>query len=161
MLVVSDSTPLNILIRTDLIDVLPELYGSVMIPPAVARELSHENTPQQVRDWIASRPGWVGIRTPSSVDETVARDRGECEAICLAVELNADLLLVHDKEARQAAARAGLAITGTLGVIELAAHRNLIDLRQALERIRQTDFFLSDDLIQRAIERDAQRRQSD
>ncbi len=56
MLVVSDASPLNVLIRIGLVDVLERLFGRVVIPPVVAREMSHPQTPAVVRDWLANRP---------------------------------------------------------------------------------------------------------
>ncbi|MFH0982370.1 MAG: DUF3368 domain-containing protein [Planctomycetota bacterium] len=160
MLVVSDATPLNILIRTQLIHVLPELYQTVAIPPAVERELSHPHTPQVVRDWLAYRPAWLETRTPAYVDERVARHAGEREAICLALEIKADVLLVDDLKARATAERLGLKVAGTLGVLELAAEKGIIDLKESLRCLCVTDFFLSDHLIQAALDRDAQRHQT-
>jgi predicted nucleic acid-binding protein len=49
MLVVSDTTPVNVLVRIELIDVLPALFGNVLVPPAVIRELSHAHTPEVVK----------------------------------------------------------------------------------------------------------------
>lgn len=53
MVVVSDTTPLNILIRIELIDLLPSLFGDVIVPPAVIAELRHVNTPSMIREWLA------------------------------------------------------------------------------------------------------------
>ena len=55
MLVVSDATPLNILVRSELVHVLPALFETIVIPPAVHRELCHPSTPPVVREW-AQRP---------------------------------------------------------------------------------------------------------
>jgi len=155
MLVVADASPLNVLIRIELIDVLEKLFGRVVIPPAVVKEMSHPNTPRVVREWLAIRPSWLDIRAPSALDTSLGLDPGECEAICLARELRADLLLVDDLRARRAAQRLGLNITGTIGVLELAAGRGLLDLQTALDRIRQTDFSVSDELLDAAIRRAA------
>ena len=65
MLVVSDSSPVNVLIRIGQIDVLPVLFKSVVIPTAVAQELTHPATPPIVRDWMAQPPAWITIRSPS------------------------------------------------------------------------------------------------
>lgn len=155
MLVVSDSTPLNILVRIHCADVLPALFERVIIPPAVERELSHPNTPEVVRAWIAAHPRWLETRVPSSIDAMIARDRGKCEAICPALELHVDLLLADDKDARRAAQRVGLTVTGTLGILEAAAARRFIDLPAALTRLRETDFFVADDLIRNVLDRAA------
>jgi len=85
MIVVSDSSPINILVRIQHIDVLPRMFGAVIIPPAVAAELSHARTPSQVRALITSRPPWLTVRAPLHIDNTIGiDDPGELEAISLA-----------------------------------------------------------------------------
>jgi uncharacterized protein len=59
MIVVSDASPLNVLVRIGLVEILHALFGSVIIPPAVASELLHSATPQTVLNWLAERPAWV------------------------------------------------------------------------------------------------------
>jgi predicted nucleic acid-binding protein len=67
-------------------------------------------------------------------------DPGEQEAILLAEELRADLLLMDDQEGRQEAERRALRVTGTLGVLERAAERGLLDLPAVLARLQATNF---------------------
>ena len=71
----------------------------------------------------------------------------------LAVELRADFLLVDDKEARSVARRLKLPITGTIGVLELAAATRKIELRPVLEQLQRMAFFIDDEVIKRALER--------
>ena len=158
LIVVSDATPLNILVRTDMVDLLPKLYARVCIPPAVESELSHARTPAPVREWLRSKPPWLEIRKPAAVDRSVARDPGEQEAISLAMELKADFILLDEKNARRSAQRLHLNVVGTVGILELAAARQLLDLNGAFERLRKTDFYLSDAIMHAALERDTIRR---
>ncbi len=59
MIVVSDTTPLNYLILIGQIDLLPRLYGQVIVPTTVVHELKHLRAPESVRSWMASpHPGW-------------------------------------------------------------------------------------------------------
>ncbi len=81
-------------------------------------------------------------------------DAGEREAILLAQELSADLLLVDDKQARQAALDLHLSITGTIGVLDQAARRNLIDLRNVIDELQKTNFHISEDLIRELFKAD-------
>ncbi|HVA50702.1 MAG TPA: DUF3368 domain-containing protein [Pirellulales bacterium] len=63
------------------------------------------------------------------------------------MELKADLLLIDDSQGRKAAASRQIPFTGTIGVLELAADRGLLNLRDAFERVKQTDFWISPDLL--------------
>jgi len=159
MIVVSDATPLNALIRIGEVDVLHKLFGSVLVPRAVFGELSRAETPNVVREWVLSQPAWFEVRSVSLPDASLPiKGRGEREAIQLAVETKADLLLVDDKKARSVAQRLGLRITGTIGVLELAATLGHTNLKLAFERLRETDFEVSEGLLQDALEREAKRR---
>jgi predicted nucleic acid-binding protein len=66
--------------------------------------------------------------------------------------------LVDDLDARRVAVRAGLAITGTVGVLERAAAFDWIDLPAVIERLRATDFSVADDILIEALRRDRERR---
>ena len=93
MLVVSDASPLNVLVRIGHVEVLPTLFHAVIIPSAVAEELARPSTPEVVRNWLAARPGWLEVRSPTGADiPSLPRHRGEREAIKLAQELRADLV---------------------------------------------------------------------
>jgi predicted nucleic acid-binding protein len=97
--IVADTTPLNYLVLIQAADILPSLYRRVLIPPAVKAELDHASTPAIVRAWISQPPSWlevVNLKQP--VDSAPAHlDEGEREAISLASELQAALLLRDEK----------------------------------------------------------------
>lgn len=94
MIVVSDTTPLNYLILINVIDVLPKLYGAVMIPRAVWLEMSVPLAPASVRQFVAKAPIWCQVVNVTCSDQKIAGlGTGESEAIHLARELGADLLL--------------------------------------------------------------------
>ena len=160
-IVVSDATPLNILVRTGLVNVLAKLYAHVYIPPAVASELSHGNTPAIVRDWVVAKPAWLEIRAPTTLYESGARHPGEREAISLALELKAHYVLLDEKHARKVARKLNLNVVGTVGILELAAERGLVDIGIALQRLRETDFYLDEAIIRATLERAARRKQPD
>jgi predicted nucleic acid-binding protein len=67
-------------------------------------------------------------------------DAGEEDAIALAIELDADLVLMDDREGVLAARRKGLTVAGTLGILGLAAQRGLLILSEAFDRIKRTNF---------------------
>lgn len=154
MLVVSDATPLNVLIRVGAADAVHALFDRVVIPPAVHRELSHANTPAEVRAWLAAPPTWFGVVRPTIVSAAVGRDAGEREAIALAMELRADFLLLDDKSARSQARKLGLSVTGTVGVLKLLARKGLVDLRRCLAQFDEIGFFIDQELLRALLEED-------
>jgi len=162
MIVVSDASPLNVLVRIGYVDTLPVLFETVFIPPAVAGELSHARTPSIVRDWLASNPRWLIVKAPARDDLSLGLDDvGEREAISLALEINADLLLADDRKARRVAMARGLSITGAVGVLEAASAKKLLDLPEAINRLRATDFKIADSILESALARDAARKKAD
>jgi predicted nucleic acid-binding protein len=86
MIAVSDTSPLCYLILIDGIELLPQLYGRVMIPEAVFKELTALGTPVKVQSWIAHRPNWLEIQSVADEpDADLSRlDAGERAAIILA-----------------------------------------------------------------------------
>ena len=140
-LVIADTSPINYLILIEHIDILPALFEKVILPSVVPDELTA--APLLVRQWIAEPPSWVEVRktTKSRQDSSLERlDAGEEDAIALAVELDADLLLMDDREGVIAARSKGLTVTGTLGVLGLAAQHDLLNLAEAFGRLKRTNF---------------------
>lgn len=158
MIVVSDTSPLNYLVLVDAVHVLPELFREVYVPERVTNELKHPTAPLAVRSWIARPPSWLLIRSPRRIDTTLKLDEGEIEAISLAEELGADHVLIDEWAARAIARGRGLHVVGTLGVLDQAAERGLIDLKQIFDRLLQTTFRVERQIIDQLIERDAERK---
>ena len=131
----------------------------MVIPPVVFQELQQARTPPLVRQWAAALPGWVSVQSPKNLKLTLNVDAGEREAICLAQEIHAAAILMDDRAGRSAAIQCGLAVVGTLGLLEQAAVRKFIELPPALTRLRQTNARLDPELIQAALARDLARRQ--
>ena len=161
MIVIADSTPLNYLILIHQVDLLPQLFDRILIPPAVFEEPQHQETPDVVRRWIAGPPSWLHVQALSSVLDPALGflDPGEREAIALAEELQADQLLLDDADARREAARRNLPFIGTLGVLREAARRELLDLQIVLVQLQETSFFVDSALIESLLDVEARRTQ--
>jgi predicted nucleic acid-binding protein len=149
--VVADTGPLNYLVLIDAIDVLPKLFGKTIIPAAVYDELTHSGAPATVRAWATSSPAWLEIRPNPTAVRNITPSRtledGERAAIALAHEIGADLILMDDRDGVAFARSQGLAVTGTLGVLDLAARRGLIDLVDAFTRLKATTFHYRQGLL--------------
>src|SRR6266851_3999465 len=128
-----------------------------MIPPAVVKELTRPQTPDAVGRWILEPREWLRVRRPMvRLPKFPAKlGAGEREAITLAEEISAELLLVDDGTGRQEARRRGLAVRGTLGVLGLAARHGLTDFPTAIARLRATNFRVSEELVQSLLEEHA------
>jgi predicted nucleic acid-binding protein len=165
VIVVSDTSPLNYLVQLDATELLRQLYGQVYVPHEVIAELQHPGAPAAVRAWASALPHWVEVRSPAGIDPALVANRkldaGETAAIALAVELRA-IVLIDEREATKAAEAMGLLATGTLGVLDTAAQRGLVQLRPLLDNlVTRTTFRCNKALVDRLIERDARRRGGD
>ena len=151
--VVSDTSPLHYLVECEAIEILPALFKEVLIPPTVHRELQHQKTPTRVRAWAQTPPAWLKVQAPTTLDRTLNVDEGEREAICLAREVKAVAILMDDRKGRAEAVRWGLRVAGTIGLLETAGQRGLIDFPAAIERLRQTNARLDEEVNQAALAR--------
>lgn len=97
----------------------------------------------------------LGCRSSAQIARSLLNvDPGELEAICLAREIKAAAVLMDDRAGRSVAIHCGLAVIGTIGLLEQAAARGLLELPQVMERLRQTNARLDPELIRAALERD-------
>jgi len=150
MIVVADSGPLHYLLLVDEIDLLRRFYGQVVIPDAVANELSAASSPAAVSTWIAQPPEWAVVTavSPTQIESvTDDLDLGERAAIALAGVLRADLLLIDEAAGRMEAKRRHLRVTGTLGVIRAGAEQGIISVPDVLAKLRATSFYTDEALI--------------
>ena len=149
-LVVADGSPLNYLVWIEQVEILPALFERIFVPEVVQNELRHSEAPESVRRWIAAPPSWLEIvpEEHESGDPDLLRlDDGERAAILLAIRIGAELLVIDDRDGVDLARSRGLAVTGTLGILDLAATRGLIRLSEAVERLKGTSFRYPPDLL--------------
>ncbi len=153
MIVVSNTSPLTNLAAIGQLDLVRQLYAHLYIPLAVWEELRAPGV-----NW----PGQDQVTTASWIERRLVGDRavvtalrrdldgGEAEAIALALELNADLILLDEKEGRHAARRLGLRVTGVGGVLlEAKAAGAISAVRPSLDALRWTaGFYLNETVYQ-------------
>src|SRR5271166_4856963 len=147
--VVADTSPLNYLVLIGQIEILPALFEKVFAPQIVQNELRHDDAPLSVRRWIAEPPSWLEIAPDQNngASDLWRPDDGERAAILLAIRMGADLLLMDDRDGVVLARRRGFAVTGTLGILDLAAGRGLIRLGDVIARLKNTSFRCHPDIL--------------
>ena len=143
MIVVADASPLNYLIQVQSDELLHGIFGRVLVPVAVIAELRHPRAPKTVATWMSRVPSWIEVCTVTAPPDEALQvlDPGEQEAILLALEAHADLLLIDERQGRLEARRRGITTTGTLGVLLAAGARGLVDAESVFQRlILETSF---------------------
>lgn len=156
MIVVCDTSPITNLAAIGQLDLLQQLYTSLIIPTAVYNEMVMVNKPVPGAVEVQTLP-W--IQTKLVVDSEQVRairesqeniDLGEAEAIVLALELQADLLLMDERRGRAVATSYGLNITGLLGVLLQAKQNGLIPTVKLVmdQLIERADFRVSSQLYE-------------
>lgn len=158
-IVVSDAGPLHYLVLIDCADTLPELFDRVLVPFAVRDELTDPGAPQMVKAWITQTRAWLEIAPVAHVQTVQGLHRGETETLQLALERRADAVLMDDMDGRVAARRLGISTIFTVAILERAAEKNLLDLPAAIARLQQTSFFVSQEILNAALQRDKLRRE--
>jgi predicted nucleic acid-binding protein len=148
VIVIADTSPLNYAVRIGIADALFDLYGQIVVPAAVHAELISPGAPDALRFWVEEHRGSIDVREVSLPDDPGLNSlhHGEAQAIFLAEQTPNSLLIIDEREGRAEARRRGIAITGLLGIIRDAALRGHIDFEDALKKLKETDFRLSDEI---------------
>ena len=153
-LVVSDTSPLLNLALVERLTLLESQFSSITVPSQVWEELTEGDSGlDSVR---ALRTD--GFLTVVDVEESDLfteilheLDYGETAAICHAIEREADLVLLDEKDGRRVARRHGLAVTGVIGILLRAARNGDVELKQELDSLREAGFWISDDLYSKIL----------
>jgi predicted nucleic acid-binding protein len=137
--IISDTSCLILLDKIGALELLHVLFGTIITTHDVATEFG------------SNIPIWIEIIDPANKNyQTIIEaslDKGEASAIALAVEFEDCLLIIDDLKGRKFAMQLGLKITGTLGILieaKLAGH--IPSLKPVLQKIKQTNFRLSEKL---------------
>lgn len=162
MFVVSDTSPLTNLLAIERLQLLSRLYDTVAIPEAVLEEISVNSAEDEVQHGLIVEEelqglGWVEIMKVVNRDLVesllLELDLGEAEAISLAVEANAELLLIDERKGRDVAKQMGVRTTGLIGILVEAKQKDVIpSVKPILERLKNVaGFWISDDLFKQVL----------
>lgn len=110
-------------------------------------ELKHPLAPTLVQSWASNAPAWVEILSPKSSLILGQLDIGESEAIALAAEVHADVLLIDEQAGRQEAIRRGLRVAGTLSILDEAEEAGLVNFDDAVAELQKTSFRVSQTVL--------------
>lgn len=148
--IVSNTTPLIALSKISKLELLESLYDEINIPPGVFEEYEKGKNKDFYKeilklDWIK-----IGeIKNKKELESFTELDRGEAEAIALAEEIKADLLIIDELRGRKFAKSKGLKITGTIGVLLKAKEKRLLhEVLPFAYELREKGIWLGDDLIE-------------
>lgn len=146
--VVSNTTPIISLLKLSRLDLLEKLYSQISIPNAVYQEIEAGKNKKYYQD--LSKIDWINIveiKDKQAVKYFIDLDIGEAEAIVLATEVNADLIILDEKLGRFHAKHAELKVTGTIGILIKAKKQGLIEkLSPLLKELTDKDVWISDNL---------------
>ena len=150
--VIVNSTPLISLCIIDKLYLLEKLYGNVMIPEAVFKEINAKP------DSIAKRKldkslDWIQVcRIKNEMAKTFYKAQlhdGEVEVMILAKEVDAELLIIDDKNAKKHAKYLGFNVTGTLGVLIKAKRIGYIQsIKPLIEQLLSENIYINSNIIE-------------
>jgi predicted nucleic acid-binding protein len=148
MIAVADTSLLNYLILLGRADLLPGLFPRILVPPAVLSELRDPNAPPAVRAWAFQPPVWFEVVPVREIDEGLPSQfgAGEREALSLALETHADILLIDERAGREQADLRKIPVTGTLGILLRANAHAPINIPELLNTLKGLRFRVSPEL---------------
>lgn len=150
-MIVSNASPLIMLLKTNKLSILKELFQKILVPPAVHKEITAKKHEKSIFDKLE----WIEIRSARNTEVTTLLekliDRGEAEAIVLAKELKATLL-IDDAKARKYAKLLNVEVIGTLGLLKIAKNHGLIpSVREAINDMLAEGYYIEDKLIKKIL----------
>ncbi len=152
-IVLADAGPLIALSRIDALDLLPGVFGRVMITAEIREEVLPA-IDYRGRDLIAGAlaAGWLSCLPESTSDWQPINpglDAGECSAISAALQIPGCLLIIDDRAGRAEAKAHGLSVIGTAAVIGLARVQGLIPAaRPLLEQLQPAGYFIHPNIVE-------------
>lgn len=157
MRIVSNMSPILNLAIIGQLALLRQQCGQIIIPNAVFDEFRLEqNLPGTAEISAAIKEGWISVRAPSRRDQVLllARelDKGESEAIALALELKAELIVVDERDARRVFNSLRLNVIGVVGILAKAYKEgHLLSLENTILELKEKPGFYIDNKLTQAI----------
>ncbi len=151
MIVVSDASPLIALARVNRVDLLRSVFGRLIIPESVWKEVALSGADKAGSGHFA-QADWIQTRSVSdqALVNLLRHDlgAGEAEAIVLARELNADFVLMDEQFGRSIARNLGVKVVGLVGALIEARERGLLSdaAKLADELQNRAGFWISQEL---------------
>jgi len=154
MIIISDTTPIISLLKAEQLDLLQKLFKEVIIPKAVYNELI-SNTKFQNEAQIIRECSYIFVeevidtKSVNIFRRVTGLDAGESEAIVMADEKKADLLLMDERKGRIVAKQMGLTITGTVGILLQSYDEGLLnadEIRESIYKLKECGIRISDSL---------------
>lgn len=151
MVIISDTSPISNLIQIDKLEILQKLFGQIVIPPHVDKEvLELINFGFDIA--VYEHADWIQIINP--IDITLVEelekelDKGEAQAIVIGQELKADLLIIDERIGTNKAKKLGLKTIGLLGCLIEAKNQNIIKkVKPLVEKLEsQAGFYIGNRL---------------
>lgn len=156
MIVVSNTSPITNLAAIAHLPLLQQLYEIIVIPQAVYTEMTGVGKPVAGSVEVQTL-AWIQTQHVANDALVIALqlelDQGEAEAIALAVDLKADLLLLDERRGRKVASRFGLKFIGIIGVLIEAKHKGVISaVKPVLDKLILTaGFWVTEPLYTRVL----------
>ena len=147
-MIVSDTGPLVVLFKTDLLYLLKEIHQEVLVPESVKRELTRK--PEGII--LFKNNPWIKVKKANDMESirvlSLIVDEGEAEAIALASELNS-MILIDEKKGRSYARNLNLRVRGTLGLSLDAKKKGIVkSVTECIEKLKRAGYYLDDELIE-------------
>ena len=144
-MIVSDAGPLIVLLKTNKLSILQELFKKIIVPTAVYQEITEKEQERVIFEEI----DWIEVRDVTKEDHLLEKliDKGEAEAIILAKQLKTSLL-VDDAKARKYAVLLDVEVIGTLGLLKMAKKRGIIpSVKDVINDMLVEGYYIEEKLI--------------
>jgi predicted nucleic acid-binding protein len=154
--VVCDTSPLILLAKIDRLDLLFRLYDDVVVPVSVLDEVTMRPSEETraIESLVENQALQIRRGSPEVLESlSVDLGAGEREAIALAIETGADMVVLDDREGRRVARERELAVTGTIGILIEARARDMISsVRSELDRLVEAGMWIDEVFYHRILQ---------